>query len=174
MTGKIDNQRPDAPQGLYKQQDTVARYIHEYLPACRISEERGLFGVGAPQEVADQYPDGRIEEHLNQRAKAGWRLICMEPHWYYERQYISLAMSITKPLAIIGWYLTFEGLGIDNPDSSRRTDPSRSTTITGRAISGSMSCPTCGNDIETAGIVGQDNRVQCDNCGDEWSFRPST
>ena len=175
MTGRIDDQRPNTSQVSSEQHNRVARYIHEYLPASSISEERGMFGVGAPQQVATPYPDGRIEEHLNLRAREGWRLFSMEPHWYYERQYISLTMSIAKPLAVIGWYLTFEELGRDSTDASNITDPSRTTIVTahvtGRYIPDSIICPTCGKDIKIAGNGGQDNQVQCGGCGDEWNIR---
>ena len=85
-----------------------ARYIHEYVTASVIKEERRILGLGAPEEYASKYPERQIQTHLNKRASEGWRLVIMEPHWYYGRQYISAAMSITRPLAIIGWYLTFE------------------------------------------------------------------
>ncbi len=84
------------------------RYTHEYLRACAIKEERSMLGMGAPKEHASNYPSREIQAHLNRRASEGLRLAFMEPHWYYGREYISAAMSITRPLAIIGWYLTFE------------------------------------------------------------------
>lgn len=65
-------------------------------------------GMGLPQEVATRYPEKDVQAQLNSRASSGWKLVSMEPHWYYERAYISAAMSITRPLAITGWYLTFE------------------------------------------------------------------
>lgn len=83
------------------------QYIHEYLSASTITEERVL-GIGAPKEKASVYPFRAIQAHLNKRASDGLRLAFMEPHWHYGREYISAAMSITRPLAIIGWYLTFE------------------------------------------------------------------
>ena len=86
---------------------TGAQYIHEYLRAATISRNEAL-GVGTAQEKASLYPVEKVEAHLNSRAKEGWRLVSMEPHWWHERQVISGAMSITRPLAIVGWYLTFE------------------------------------------------------------------
>ena len=80
-------------------------YIHEYIRACGI-EERKAF-MGAAQEVASRYPAIEVQSHLNRRYKEGWRLMVMEPHWWYERQVTSGAESITRPLAIVGWYLTF-------------------------------------------------------------------
>ena len=85
-----------------------ARYIHEYLRAATIAEEKGAFGVGMAQEKASPYSVEKVEAHLNRRAEDGWRLVSMEPHWWHERQAISGAMTITRPLAIVGWYLTFE------------------------------------------------------------------
>ena len=32
----------------------------------------------------------------------------MEPDWYYTEKDISMAMSITKPIAVVGWYVTFK------------------------------------------------------------------
>ena len=61
--------------------------------------------MGTAQEKASPYFADRVEAHLNERAEEGWRLVSMEPHWRYERQVISGA---TRPLAIVGWYLTFE------------------------------------------------------------------
>lgn len=84
------------------------RYLHDYLRASSVEQSKGAFGLGAAQEVASSYPRKRIEEHLNQRAEEGWKLLSMEPHWWYEQQAISGAMSVTRPLAIVGWYLTFE------------------------------------------------------------------
>ena len=84
------------------------RYIHEYLRASTVDEVKGAFGMGMAQERASAYPAAKIEEHLNRRDGEGWCLVSMEPHWWYERQGISGAMSITRPLAIVGWYLTFE------------------------------------------------------------------
>ena len=85
-----------------------AQYVHEYLRASTIKEERAMLGMGAPKENASNYPSREIQAHLNKRASEGLRLAFMEPHWYYGREYISAAMSITRPLAIVGWYLTFE------------------------------------------------------------------
>jgi len=82
-------------------------YVHEYVQASTISEKRGMMGMGAPEEIASNYPVQDIQSHLNLRGKDGWTLVKMEPHWYYERAQISAAMSITKPLAITGWYLTW-------------------------------------------------------------------
>ena len=82
-------------------------FIHEYLRACAIENFKS-WGVGQGQEVASPYPAQEIEAHLNKRDAEGWRLVSMEPHWWYEQQAISGAMSITRPLAIVGWYLTFE------------------------------------------------------------------
>ena len=84
-----------------------AHYIHEYLRVATIAG-RKVLGMGTAQEKASPYDVETIEAHLNYRAKDGWRLVSMEPHWWYERQAISGAMSITRPLAIVGWYLTFE------------------------------------------------------------------
>ena len=64
--------------------------------------------MGAPKEDAGECPDQRIQAHLNQRASEGLRLVFKEPHCRYGREYISAAMSITRPLAILGWHLTFE------------------------------------------------------------------
>ena len=85
-----------------------AHYIHEYLRVATIAERIGALGMGAAQEKASPYDVETVEAHLNHRAKDGWRLVSMEPHWWYERQVISGAMSVTRPLAIVGWYLTFE------------------------------------------------------------------
>ena len=83
------------------------RYLHEYLRASTVSREKAL-GVGSAREIASNYPANKVEDHLNQRDAEGWRLLSMEPHWWYEEQGVSMAMSIAKPLAIVGWYLTFE------------------------------------------------------------------
>lgn len=87
---------------------TGARYIHEYLRVATIAEHKGGLGMGAAQEKASPYSVEKVEAHLNRRAEQGWQLVSMEPHWWHERQVISGAMSITRPLAIVGWYLTFE------------------------------------------------------------------
>ena len=94
------DQNPNPPVGR-----TSARYIHEYLRTSTIAESKGGFGMGTAQEKASPYFADRVEAHLNERAEEGWRLVSMEPHWRYERQVISGA---TRPLAIVGWYLTFE------------------------------------------------------------------
>ena len=80
--------------------------FRSYIKASSVSEEK-KFGVGTPKEVASRYPTRDIQLHLNHRGSDGWSLIKMEPDWHYERVYISLAMSITRPLAIVGWFLTF-------------------------------------------------------------------
>ena len=95
-------------RGLPPKEADNSRYIHEYLRASAIQEERGMLGMGAPKEYAGNYPSQKIQAHLNKRASQGLRLAFMEPHWYFGREYISVAMSITRPLAIVGWYLTFE------------------------------------------------------------------
>ena len=87
--------------------ESASEYLHEYIRASTIKEEKGMMGVGLAQEVATAFPREEIETHLNKRGLEGWKLINMEPHWWYERQQISLAMSVTRPLAIVGWYLTF-------------------------------------------------------------------
>ena len=61
-----------------------------------------------PKEVASPYPGKQIENHLNRRANEGYRLMSIEPAWYYEVKGVSGAVSVTRPLAIVGWYLTFE------------------------------------------------------------------
>ena len=38
----------------------------------------------------------------------GWEVISMEPDWYYTEKNISMAMAITKPIAVVGWYITFK------------------------------------------------------------------
>ena len=38
----------------------------------------------------------------------GWEVVNMEPDWYYTEKNISLAMSISKPIAVVGWYVTFK------------------------------------------------------------------
>ena len=81
-------------------------FVHEFVEASRI-ESKEAFGIGPSQEVATVYPEADLESHLDERSRDGWELFSMEPHWYYERQYISGAMSITRPLAIVGWYLTW-------------------------------------------------------------------
>ena len=106
MTDESWSQGRLAPERLSP--GTGARYIHEYLRASTIAESKGGFGMGMAQEKASPYSVDRVEAHLNSRAKEGWRLVSMEPHWWHERQTISGAMSITRPLAIVGWYLTFE------------------------------------------------------------------
>ncbi len=84
------------------------KYIHEFIRASSVTQEKGAFGLGMPKEVASSYPREQIESHLNLRVREGWRLVSMEPHWWHELKGISAAMAITRPLAIIGWYLTFE------------------------------------------------------------------
>ena len=84
------------------------RYIHEYVRASTVEQARGAFGLAAGRERASSYPAASIEEHLNKRDREGWRLVSMEPHWWYERQFIGGATSVARPLAIVGWYLTFE------------------------------------------------------------------
>lgn len=83
------------------------RYIHEYVRASTI-EQAHASGLAAGRERASSYPAARIEEHLNKRDSEGWRLVSMEPHWWYERQLTGGTAPVSRPLAIIGWYLTFE------------------------------------------------------------------
>ena len=106
MTDESWSQGRLAPERLSP--GTGTRYIHEYLRVATIAESKGGFGMGTAQEKASPYSVDRVEAHLNSRAEEGWRLVSMEPHWWYERQVISGASSITRPLAIVGWYLTFE------------------------------------------------------------------
>ena len=106
MTDESWSQGRLAPERLSP--GTGTHYIHEYLRASTIAESKGGFGMGMAQEKASPYSVDRVESHLNSRAEEGWRLVSMEPHWWHERQVISAAMSITRPLAIVGWYLTFE------------------------------------------------------------------
>lgn len=106
MTDESWSQGRLAPERLSP--GTGARYIHEYLRVATIAESKGALGMGMAQEKASPYSVDRVEAHLNSRAEEGWRLVSMEPHWWHERQAISGAMSITRPLAIVGWYLTFE------------------------------------------------------------------
>ncbi len=87
--------------------DGAGRYIHEYVRASTI-EQTHAFGLAAGRERAGSYPAARIEKHLNDRDRQGWRLVSIEPHWWYERQIAGGAMPTSRPLAIIGWYLTFE------------------------------------------------------------------
>ncbi len=82
-------------------------YIHEFIRASAIGEERGAFGMGMPKETASPYPAKEIQAHLNRRAGEGWKLLSMEPNWHYEVKGVSGAVSVTRPLAITGWYLTF-------------------------------------------------------------------
>lgn len=95
-----------APESLSA--GTGAHYIHEYLRVATIAEHKGGLGMGAAQEKASPYSVEKVEAHLNRRAEQGWLLVSMQPHWWHERQVISGAMSIARPLAIVGWYLTFE------------------------------------------------------------------
>lgn len=90
-------------------------YVHEFIRASAIGEERGAFGMGMPKETATSYPAKEIEAHLNRRASEGWKLVSMEPNWYYEVKGVSGALSVTRPLAITGWYLTFERMASGEP-----------------------------------------------------------
>ena len=162
MTGNSDSQAKGPSQIQSEDADKTWAYIHEYFPACKIVQERGLLGVGAPQEKSSKYPSQDIEEHLNQRASAGWRLVCMEPHWYYERQYISVAMSITRPLAIVGWYLTFEGLGKLRRASTTKSGVERRGTF--RSTSDRAHCPRCSKEISILGVPGETISLKCGRC----------
>lgn len=82
-------------------------YRHQFAETATISEERA-FGLGAPKEVASRYDLNSLQNILNRMAGEGWELLSMEPHWYYEQKNISGAAAIARPLAIIGWYLTFK------------------------------------------------------------------
>ena len=86
---------------------STGRYIHEYVRASTI-EQAHASGLAGGRERASVYPAARIEAHLNKRDREGWRLVSMEPHWWYERQLTGGTAPISRPLAIIGWYLTFE------------------------------------------------------------------
>lgn len=83
-------------------------YIHVFISASNIKEERGLMGFGVPKEIATDYPSKEIETTINKYASDGWELVSFEPHWYYGKEAISMAMSVTRPLAIVGWYATFK------------------------------------------------------------------
>ena len=87
-------------------------YVHEFIRASTVTEKQNPMGLGVPQEIATPYPRDEVEAHLNKRGQEGWNLISMEPHWWHERQAISLAMSITRPLAVVGWYLTFSRMAV--------------------------------------------------------------
>jgi len=87
-------------------------YVHEFIRASTVTEKENILGLGVPQEIATPYPSDEVEAHLNKRGQEGWNLISMEPHWWHERQAISLAMSITRPLAVVGWYLTFSRMAV--------------------------------------------------------------
>ena len=93
---------PLTPEKLTQRAEEQCSYIHEYLRASAVEQFKGAFGLGAAQEVASPYPAGKVEEHLNKRAEQGRQLLSMEPHWWYEQQAISGAMSIARPLAIVG------------------------------------------------------------------------
>lgn len=82
-------------------------YRHQYAETATVSEERA-FGLGAAKEVASQYDFKGLQDTLNSMAGEGWELLSMEPNWYYEQKNISGAAAIARPLAIIGWYLTFK------------------------------------------------------------------
>ena len=94
----------EIPQEITRTKKSV---IHEFVEGSQVKSE-SAFGIGAPKEVATAYPRAVIEDHLDGRVSAGWVLLSMEPHWHYERQIISGASSITRPLAIVGWYLTWQ------------------------------------------------------------------
>jgi hypothetical protein len=80
--------------------------IHEFVEASRIESHEAFF-IGPSKEVATVYPEAALESYLDERLLDGRELVSMEPHWYHEQQHISGAMSITRPLAIVGWYLTW-------------------------------------------------------------------
>lgn len=86
---------------------TKWEYRFGYVPAAVITEERA-FGLGAPKEVASSHDFQKVHETLNAEGEEGWELVNMEPDWHYAREHISGAMSITRPLAVKGWYMTFK------------------------------------------------------------------
>lgn len=86
---------------------TKWEYQFGYVHAAVITEERA-FGLGAAKEVASSHDFEKVREVLNVSGGVGWELVDMEPDWHYAREHISGAMSITRPLAVKGWYMTFK------------------------------------------------------------------
>lgn len=86
-------------------------YKHNYFRTASITKKGGFMGEGG-REVASEYDSKGLEDYLNVMSSNGWEVISMEPDWYYTEKNISMAMSITKPIAIVGWYITFKRLEV--------------------------------------------------------------
>ena len=85
----------------------VIIYKHSYFQTASISKKGGFLGEGG-QEVASEYDCKGLEDYLNAMSSDGWEVIGMEPDWYHTEKNISMAMSIVKPIAVVGWYITFK------------------------------------------------------------------
>ena len=96
--------RDSTPTPVLEPLSPDRHYLHEWIPASVIGEGKAYSDGKA---TASRYPTEAIDRHLNKRDAEGWVLLSMEPHWWYEQKNISLAVAIARPLAIIGWYLTF-------------------------------------------------------------------
>lgn len=78
-------------------------YKHVYVSASKAKDK---VGWGTSADVTT-YPVYEIQDTLNDLGQQGWELLTMEPHWFYERVGISMAVEIARPKAITGWYCTF-------------------------------------------------------------------
>ena len=80
------------------------QYAHEYTEACKVEEQTG-YGI---QTKVGAYPQASIQKYLDKMGADGWELVMMEPEWFWERVGISMAMELTRPRAIIGYWCTFK------------------------------------------------------------------
>jgi len=86
--------------------DSPLEYMHEYIEVSSVSKIDRL-KLGFAQEVANEYHDYQLEHRLNEFGRAGWRVINMEPDWHWAKINVSMSMAITRPISVVGWYLTF-------------------------------------------------------------------
>ena len=87
-------------------------YIHEYVEACTLTQVQDYGrklsdSEGSAGQKSIEYPAQKLEEHINMRASKGWKLAFMELHWHHESRY-GFDVGFARPLAIVGWYLTFK------------------------------------------------------------------
>ena len=79
-------------------------YKHEYFGNTAQVSRKPLVG----EEVVGPYNNKALENHLNKMFADGWEVISMEPDWHYGAIGVSMVHEIAKPLAIVGWYITFK------------------------------------------------------------------
>lgn len=97
------------PNAVLSQREATTKwqYLHVWVQGSNVESSGGFMGAGKKSQPSP-YPYQEIQTKLDNLGVEGWELVGMEPHWHWERVGVSLAVEITHPIAIRGYYCTLK------------------------------------------------------------------